>query len=132
MFAQFAAVVPQTRSLMLVTFRAEYRGALDTLPSSHRIALAPLDDSESTALAAELLGSDCSVAALTSQVAERAAGNPFFAEELVRDLAERGVWMANPATTCVGATPPTSGCPHPCRLRLHRASTAFHRRRNEL
>ena len=96
MFAQFAAVVPQTRSLMLVTFRPEYRGALDTLPSSHRIALAPLDDSESTALAAELLGSDDSVGALTSQVAERAAGNPFFAEELVRDLAERGVLDGKP------------------------------------
>ncbi len=131
MFAQFAAVVPQTRSLMLVTFRPEYRGALDTLPNSHRIALAPLDDSESTALAAELLGSDGSVAALTSQVAERAAGNPFFAEELVRDLAERGVWTADPATTCVGATPPTCGCPHPCKQPLPPASIAFPRLRNE-
>jgi len=91
MIAQFATVVPQTPSLMIVTYRPEYRGVLDTLPSSHRIALAPLDDSESTALAAELLGSDDSVAPLLAQVAERAAGNPFFAEELVRDLAERGI-----------------------------------------
>jgi adenylate cyclase len=91
MIAQFAAVVPQTRSLMLVTYRPEYHGALDTLPSSHRVALAPLDDSESTALAAELLGSDMSVGTLIAQIAEQAAGNPFFVEELVRDLAERGV-----------------------------------------
>jgi class 3 adenylate cyclase/energy-coupling factor transporter ATP-binding protein EcfA2 len=91
MIAQFATVLPQTPSLMIVTYRPEYRGVLDTLPSSHRIALAALDDSESTALAAELLGSDDSVVPLLAQVAERAAGNPFFAEELVRDLAERGI-----------------------------------------
>ena len=27
---------------------------------------------------------------LAERIAERAAGNPFFAEEIVRDLAERG------------------------------------------
>jgi adenylate cyclase len=96
MIAQFAAVVPQTHSLMLLTFRPEYRGILDNLPRSHRIALAPLDDSESTALVAELLGLDDSVTDLVAQVAERAAGNPLFAEELVRDLAERGVLGGEP------------------------------------
>ena len=30
-----------------------------------------------------------------SKIAERAAGNPFFAEEMVRDLAERGVLRGN-------------------------------------
>ena len=95
MIAQFVVVVPQTPTLLLVTFRPEYRGVLDRLPSSRRIALAPLDDSESTALAAELLGADCSVATLVARVAERAAGNPFFAEEIVRDLAERGVLDGN-------------------------------------
>ena len=29
--------------------------------------------------------------ALVARIADRAAGNPFFAEEIVRDLAERGV-----------------------------------------
>lgn len=91
MIAQFAAVVPETRSLMLVTYRPEYHGALDKLPNSHRVALAPLDDSESAKLATELLGSDVSVGTLIRQVAEQAAGNPFFTEELVRDLAERGI-----------------------------------------
>jgi adenylate cyclase len=91
MIAELSAVVARTHSLLLVTYRPEYHGALDRLPSSHRIALAPLDDSESRALAAELLGEDTSVAALFDQIAGRAAGNPFFAEEIVRDLAERGV-----------------------------------------
>ena len=55
------------------------------------IALAPLSDSETAALVSELLGPDPSVGALGQTIAERAAGNPFFAEEIVRELAERGV-----------------------------------------
>jgi predicted ATPase len=42
-------------------------------------------------LLSELLGSDPSVGALAPVIAERAAGNPFFAEEIVRELAQRGV-----------------------------------------
>ena len=44
-----------------------------------------------TALLGELLGSDPSVGELAAVIAERAAGNPFFAEEMVRELAQRGV-----------------------------------------
>ncbi len=96
MFGDFAGVVPQTHVLMLITYRPEYHGALDQLPSSHRIPLAPLQDSDATALATELLGPDPSVETFVAQVAERAVGNPFFAEELVRDLAERGVVAGQP------------------------------------
>ena len=39
----------------------------------------------------ESLGSHATVAALAHKIAERAAGNPFFVEEIVRDLADRGV-----------------------------------------
>jgi hypothetical protein len=42
-------------------------------------------------LVSELLGPDPSVGALGEKIADRAAGNPFFAEEMVRELAERGV-----------------------------------------
>jgi hypothetical protein len=42
-------------------------------------------------LSTELLGKDRSVTGLADLVAERAAGNPFFAEEIVRDLTERDV-----------------------------------------
>ena len=37
------------------------------------------------------LGSDPSVGDLAATIAERAAGNPFFAEEMVRELVQRGV-----------------------------------------
>jgi hypothetical protein len=55
------------------------------------IALAPLADSDTAALLGELLGSDPSVAELAAMIANRAAGNPFFAEEMVRELVQRGV-----------------------------------------
>ena len=61
------------------------------MPGAQTIALAPLADSDTTALLGELLGSDPSVGELTAIIAERAAGNPFFAEEMVRELAQRGV-----------------------------------------
>jgi class 3 adenylate cyclase len=91
LLAHFMAVIAQTRSVVLITYRPEYPGALNRVPGAQSIALAPLSDSETAALVAGLLGHDPSVDALGQKIAERAAGNPFFAEEMVRDLAERGV-----------------------------------------
>jgi adenylate cyclase len=91
MIASFVTVVPHTHSLVLITYRSEYRGALSRVPGAQSIALAPLSDSETAALVAGLLGPDSSVGGLATTIAERAAGNPFFAEEMVRHLAERGV-----------------------------------------
>ena len=96
MLADFLKVIPQTPSLVLVTYRPEYHGALARVADAHTVALAPLSDSETAALVAHLLGPDQSVDALGQRVAERAAGNPFFAEELVRELAERGVLRGQP------------------------------------
>ena len=96
MLADFLTVIPQTPSLVLVTYRPEYEGALARVHGAQTIALAPLSDSETAALVSELLGPDPSVGALGQKIAERAAGNPFFAEEIVRELAERGVLRGQP------------------------------------
>jgi adenylate cyclase len=91
MLADFLAVIPQTHFTTLITYRPEYRGALAHVSGAQTISLAPLADSETTALLDELLGSDPSVAAIKSVIAGRVAGNPFFAQEIVRELAERRV-----------------------------------------
>ncbi|HEY2502787.1 MAG TPA: AAA family ATPase, partial [Mycobacterium sp.] len=91
MLADFLAVIPRTPSLVLITARPEYEGALTRVPGAQTIALAPLGDSDAAALLGELVGSDPSVDQLAAIIAERAAGNPFFAEEMVRELAQRGV-----------------------------------------
>ena len=95
MLADFMAVTPQTPFLVLITCRPEYRGALSRVPGAQSIALAPLSDSETAALVTDLLGPDSSVGGLTTTIVERAAGNPFFVEEMVRELAERGVLRGN-------------------------------------
>jgi class 3 adenylate cyclase len=91
MIADFLSVIPQTPSMVLITSRPEYQGALTRVHGAQTIALAPLGDSDTAALIGELLGSDPSVGELAAALTERAAGNPFFAEEMVRELAERRV-----------------------------------------
>lgn len=91
MLSEFLSVVTRTHSLVLVTYRPEYRGTLSNLPGAQTISLSPLDDSQTGSLVNELLGTDASVAGLVSQIVDRAAGNPFFAESIVRDLADRNV-----------------------------------------
>ena len=91
MLADLLKVIPQTPSLVLITYRPEYEGALTRIHGAQTIALAPLSDSESSALLDELLGTDPSVAAVRALIAGRAAGNPFFAQEIVRELAEGGM-----------------------------------------
>jgi class 3 adenylate cyclase len=92
----FLTVIPRTRSLVLVTYRPEYRGALAEVSGVETISLDPLSDSSIDALLMELLGADTSVAGMRELIAGRALGNPFFAEEMVRDLAERRLIVGQP------------------------------------
>ena len=96
LLADFLAVIPHIPALVVITYRPEYRGALSRVPEAQNVALRPLNDAHSSALTAQLLGTDQSVDELAAEVAGRAAGNPFFIEEIVRDLAERGVLLGEP------------------------------------
>ncbi len=91
MLADFLSVIARTASMVLITARPEYDGALTHVHGAQAIALAPLGDSDTATLLSELLGSDSSVVELAAIVADRAAGNPFFAEEMVREFVQRGV-----------------------------------------
>ena len=62
LLAEFVTVIPQTHSLALVTYRPEYEGALASRARRQTIALAPLSDSETTALLSRAARSDPSVA----------------------------------------------------------------------
>jgi class 3 adenylate cyclase len=98
MLADFITVIPQTPSMVLITYRPDYEGALARVHGAQTIALAPLGDSETTALIGELLGHDPSAEKLVATMVLRVGGNPFFAEEMVRDLAERGVLSGHRGT----------------------------------
>nr|WP_255361812.1 adenylate/guanylate cyclase domain-containing protein [Mycobacterium sp. 1274761.0] len=96
MLVDFMAVIPQVPSLMLITYRPEYRGALSHVSGAQTIALRPLSDADTTQLTNGLVGADPSLRTLVDRVVARSAGNPFFAEEIVRDLAEREVLDGEP------------------------------------
>ena len=95
MLADFLAVIPQTPSLVLLTYRPEYHGALAHAAGAQTITLTPLSDAETSRLVTELLGPDPSVRHMGALISGRAAGNPFFAEEITRDLAERGALVGD-------------------------------------
>ena len=128
MLAAFLTVIPQTPSLVLITYRPEYGGAMARVHGAQTIALAPLSDPETAALVAELLGSDPSLGGLITKITEKAAGNPFFAEEIVRDLAERGVLCGNRSAYESTADAARSVCPPLCRRPSPPASTGLTRR----
>ncbi len=96
MFAEFLKVIPQTPSLVLITYRPEYQGPLSRVSGGQTIGLRPLNDSQTAELTSALLGSDPSIADLATVIGARAAGNPFFVEEMLRDVVERGALLGRP------------------------------------
>ena len=95
LLAEFLTVVPQAPMMVVITYRPEYRGSFTRAAGAQVVSLDPLTNSATTALLTELLGRDASVVELTVTVADRASGNPFFAEEIVRDLIERAVLVGD-------------------------------------
>ena len=91
MLAELVTADSSSRSMVLFTYRPEYRGVLREVADAQVITLGPLNDSQTSALLTELVGSDPSISAISRVIGERASGNPFFAEEIIRDLADRGV-----------------------------------------
>ena len=73
MLADWLAVVPRTPSMVLITSRPEYEGALTRAHGAQAIALAPLSDSDTTALLGQLLGLDPSVGELAATIAAHTA-----------------------------------------------------------
>ena len=51
MLADFMTVIPQTHSMVLLTHRPEFHGALTRVPGAQTLTLAPLSNPESATLA---------------------------------------------------------------------------------
>jgi class 3 adenylate cyclase/tetratricopeptide (TPR) repeat protein len=88
--AQVAEVVNGSRTLLLFNFRPEYQAPWMRKSYYQQLPLAPLGTRAMGELLADLMGRDVSLSVLVERIAERASGNPFFAEELVQSLAEVG------------------------------------------
>lgn len=91
MLADLLTVLPRTSTMVLMTSRPTHEGVLLRGDKAQMMALDPLMDAEVVTLLDEWLGSDPSVHRLAAAITERAAGNPFFVEEMVLEMVQRGV-----------------------------------------
>jgi predicted ATPase len=87
---QMVEAVGESRALLLVNFRPEYRADWMQRSTYQRLPLLPLGTEAIRELLADLLGSDPSVSSLPDAIHERTRGNPFFIEEVVQSLVESG------------------------------------------
>jgi class 3 adenylate cyclase/tetratricopeptide (TPR) repeat protein len=79
-----------TTTLLMLNFRPDYSAPWMRRAHYRQIVLAPLGRTEMGDLLGDLLGHDPSVANVANDIADRAQGNPFFAEELVHTLVDSG------------------------------------------
>ena len=92
--AELAAMLRSTDSMLIASFRPEYQGRLRNM-SETTITLSPLAASTTVALAAHLIGEQPTASGAAEVIAQPSAGNPFFVEEIVRDLVGRSVLSGN-------------------------------------
>ena len=79
------------RLLLMVTYRPEFHDGWKGRPNYRSLRLEPLESESLGTLLHSLLGSDPALESLKHFVLDRAGGNPFFVEELVRTLVDRKV-----------------------------------------
>ena len=80
-----------TRTLLLVNFRSDFRPAWSGVSYCQQVDLSPLSAAVSDDLLADLFrGDDADTADLRTHILERAAGVPFFVEEIVQALVQGG------------------------------------------
>jgi class 3 adenylate cyclase/tetratricopeptide (TPR) repeat protein len=80
-----------SRLLFVVTYRPEYRDGWRNRPNYRQLHLDPLASENLAALLQALLGSNPNLEVLKNFLMQRASGNPFFVEEIVRALVDTGV-----------------------------------------
>jgi class 3 adenylate cyclase/tetratricopeptide (TPR) repeat protein len=90
MLADLVASIEGTNTLVVVNFRPEYTPPWRDSDSYRGIALEPLAREDTRELLRDLAGEDPSLDGLDEPIHERTQGNPFFIEEIVRELAEAG------------------------------------------
>jgi len=88
---ELVAGAQDARLLLLVSYRPEYTDEWRNRGNYRQLRLDPLAGESLAELLRALLGIDPSLGTLKSFLEERASGNPFFAEEIVRALIDTGV-----------------------------------------
>ncbi len=82
--------VAGTPTLGVVNFRPEHSFEWDGSPIYRSLPLEPLGQQDTLEMLRDIAGEDPSLDGLEEPIHERTAGNPFFVEEIVRELVEAG------------------------------------------
>ena len=90
MLAELVTSVEGTKTLAAVNFRPEYSPAWGDSPIYRQVSLEPLEREHTRELLCDIAGEDPSLDGLDEPIHERTSGNPFFVEEIVRELVEAG------------------------------------------
>ena len=90
MLTELVASLPGTSTLALFNFRPEYEPPWRGAPAYSSLELRPLSRGATEELLRDLAGEDPSLDGIAEPIHERCRGNPFFIEEIVRELAETG------------------------------------------
>jgi DNA-binding NtrC family response regulator/tetratricopeptide (TPR) repeat protein len=93
---RLAEGIAAKRAMVVLTHRPGYRPAFGSHSFHTTLALSTLSDEDSLRIAEALLGGATVPAALRALVLDKAEGNPFFIEELLRSLLEQGAVRAGP------------------------------------
>jgi class 3 adenylate cyclase/tetratricopeptide (TPR) repeat protein len=88
---ELVVAIQNARLLLIVTYRPDYVEDWRSQPNYHHLRLDPLRSESLAELLLALLGSDPSLSAIRSFLVNRASGNPFFVEEIVRVLVDTAV-----------------------------------------
>jgi class 3 adenylate cyclase len=110
-----AGFVPHSGTLVITNFRPEYQAKWMQEANHRSVRLQPLGPEATAELLRNLIGEGDELPQLAQRIHERTAGNPFFAEEVVRALLEQGILATDEGARAAGGR---GGHQGPRRLRL--------------
>jgi adenylate cyclase len=90
LLADLLGSVKGTKTMVILNYRPEYSPRWGELENHDHIPLEPFGPDDTEKLLHDLVGDDPSLDGLADLIHEQTAGNPFFIEEIVRELAESG------------------------------------------
>jgi class 3 adenylate cyclase/tetratricopeptide (TPR) repeat protein len=94
-----------TRTMLVLNYREAYAAPWIACSYYRQLSLAQLDPVEIEGLVEELIGNRSELSSVRRRVVDRSGGNPFFAEELVRSLAESSVLFGDRGNYRLGVNP---------------------------
>jgi class 3 adenylate cyclase len=100
--------VASAKVLLLVNYRPEYRSDWGRKTYYTQLRLASFGKAEAEEFLTVLLGSDGSLIPLRRLILEKTEGTPFFMEEVVQELVERGIVVRDPRVGWVMTHPTTA------------------------